>query len=242
MRKRVGAMRVARALVSFAIISVLIASPVLSDKVVLLSGQSYEGEIIEETDTYIHLKTDSETLRILRTEIDSIQAEEFPETITLRTQTPSGARMLKGEIVEVTIEQVKLRTVVKQETRVLQFFLSDIEEIEGADDRLVMLLDAANRGTLTAEKDVSKLQWFGTGCLLSALGVGIAWATVLGSPAESYLLGRSPDYAEAFTIAYERKCKETQTEWALIGCLLSATYLACVISFIHSMDWDWGPR
>ena len=46
------------------LISALIATPLFADTITLRSGQTYEGEILEKTNEYIKLRTDSEVLRI----------------------------------------------------------------------------------------------------------------------------------------------------------------------------------
>jgi hypothetical protein len=47
-----------KAPVTFMLMSILIAAPTSADKVVLLNGQSHEGEIVEETDRGTDIRTD----------------------------------------------------------------------------------------------------------------------------------------------------------------------------------------
>jgi hypothetical protein len=71
-------------------------APAFAERVVLKNGQTYEGEIVEETEEYIHLKTNSETVRIHRADIDliSTQAEK-------KTQTKPGTEKQR----DVTAEE-----------------------------------------------------------------------------------------------------------------------------------------
>jgi hypothetical protein len=234
-----------RALVVLMFASVLMSSPILADKVVLKNGQVYEGEIIEETDTYIHLKTDSEKLRIYKPDIDSILAEEKPPTeseteiedwqyppsdsVTVVLKTPPTAEadetsenVFSGRIAELTIERIILET--KSGTRRIP--LSRIASIERGNGRLLMLVDAVSQAERIAEAQVSKIAWFALGCGTSIVGVGAAYLQKPGPPPEQYLLGKPAEYAEAFTNAYEKKWKSAHRAPAVAGCISSGVVMA----------------
>ena len=62
--------------ITLVLISALVAAPLFADTITLKSGQTYEGEILEKTNEYIKLKTESEVLRI---EMSTIAKIETPE-------------------------------------------------------------------------------------------------------------------------------------------------------------------
>jgi len=58
------------------LISALIATPLFADTITLKNGQTYEGEILEKTNEYVKLKTESEVLRIEMSTIAKIKTPE----------------------------------------------------------------------------------------------------------------------------------------------------------------------
>lgn len=83
-----------------------------------------------------------------------------------------------------------------------------------------------------ANKDINKPFWFGAGCFLSGLfflpvpfGYIVPPAGVVGTyfyrpaPPLSRLIGKSPEYVDAYTSAYELKRGNIQAQWASAGCL-----------------------
>lgn len=73
------------------LISALIAAPLFADTITLKSGESYTGEIIEETKEYIRLKTDSKILKIKRTAIAKVTTPEVEVEVEL--EEPAAASM-----------------------------------------------------------------------------------------------------------------------------------------------------
>ncbi|TET47142.1 hypothetical protein E3J62_02345 [candidate division TA06 bacterium] len=58
------------------LISALITAPLFADTITLKSGETYKGEIIEETKDYIRLKTDSKILKIKQSAIAKVTTPE----------------------------------------------------------------------------------------------------------------------------------------------------------------------
>jgi len=65
------------------LISALIAAPLFADTITLKSGEKYTGEIVEETNEYIRLKTDSKILKIKRTAIAKVSTPEVEVEVEL---------------------------------------------------------------------------------------------------------------------------------------------------------------
>lgn len=85
-----------------------------------------------------------------------------------------------------------------------------------------------------ANKDINKLLWFGTGCLLSGLTfLPIpGWSSCLlppigltgtyfyrPAPPVSRLIGRTPEYVDVYTSTYKSKRGNIQARWASMGCI-----------------------
>jgi hypothetical protein len=76
-------------------------------------------------------------------------------------------------------------------------------------------------GEQDAKKDVNSGLWFAAGCLFAATGVGMAYF-IQPSPPAMRLLGKSPEYAAAYTDAYRLAARNTQTSNAVGGCVVYA--------------------
>lgn len=83
-----------------------------------------------------------------------------------------------------------------------------------------------------ANKDVNKPFWFGAGCILSGLfflptpfGYIVPPSGIVGTyfyqpaPSLSRLIGKSPEYVDAYTSTYQLKRGNIQAQWASAGCL-----------------------
>lgn len=73
----------------FVLISTLIAAPLFADTVVMKSGKSYTGEIIEETTEYIRLKTDSKILKIKKSAIATVIKPEVEVEVEVEEARPA---------------------------------------------------------------------------------------------------------------------------------------------------------
>lgn len=93
-----------------------------------------------------------------------------------------------------------------------------------------------------ANKDVNIPFWFGAGCILSGLfffqepfGYIAAPAGIVGAyfyrptPPPSRLIGKSLEYVDAYTSAYQLKRGSTQALWASAGCLGGVLTVAAVV-------------
>jgi hypothetical protein len=81
-----------------------------------------------------------------------------------------------------------------------------------------------------ANRDTSACLWLGAGCLFNLLGVGVAYF-VAATPPVSRLLGRPPEYVDAYTEAYRAAVRRIRLESALHGCCLG-TAAAVVIGVL----------
>ena len=101
------------------------------------------------------------------------------------------------------------------------------------------IIDAA---TIEANKDVNKPLWFGMGCLLSGLVFLPGWYGLLlppmgltGSyfyrpgPPLARLMGKSPEYVEAYTSTYKSKRGNIQMRWASAGCITGGVVVGAVL-------------
>jgi len=111
-----------------------------------------------------------------------------------------------------------------------------LEELEPEESVRSDSLLAVAHAQAAAEREVSKLTWFGVGCAVNVAGFAIATLTT-SPPPESHLMGRSPEYVEAFTTAYKEKSRNIQMVYAGWGCAAS-TGGCCVLSYIVLIDWS----
>lgn len=101
------------------------------------------------------------------------------------------------------------------------------------------IIDAA---TTDANQDVNKPLWFGTGCLMSGLVFLPGWYSCLLAPAGltgtyfyrpapplARLMGKSPEYVEAYTSAYKSQRGNIQVRWASAGCLTGGVIVGGVL-------------
>jgi hypothetical protein len=99
--------------------------------------------------------------------------------------------------------------------------------------------DAVAKGKAAAEADfggVDGLKWFGTGCILNLIGVGLAWAIVC-EPPQSHLIGKSPEYVAAFSKAYSDRGGSLQFKYAALGCMTTTVGLAASLGcFLATFD------
>ena len=72
-----------------------------------------------------------------------------------------------------------------------------------------------------AEARVNKGLWFGVGCLTAVIGTVLAYSLPPTPPAEQ-LIGKSPEYVDFYTQAYQAKAKSIQGRSAAIGCGITA--------------------
>lgn len=73
-------------------------------------------------------------------------------------------------------------------------------------------------GEADADADVQGALWFAAGCMLTWIGVLMAYA-VEPSPPPARLAGKSSTYARAYADAYRDTALQMQTSAAYIGCL-----------------------
>jgi hypothetical protein len=86
---------------------------------------------------------------------------------------------------------------------------------------------ATEEGIKDAEADVNRGEWFVAGLLLN--GVGLLAAYVTGTePRSSRLLGKDPDYVNAYTYAYTERAQHLKRRSALAGFTISS--LVCFVT------------
>ena len=102
-----------------------------------------------------------------------------------------------------------------------------------------------------ANTDVNKPLYFGLGCLMTAIPVisslvvegSFTPAAVIGAPAGvfgtylyqpeppmSRLVGKSPEYIDAYIVSYKSKRGKTQALWTSAGCLTGGCVTGALIS------------
>jgi len=92
-----------------------------------------------------------------------------------------------------------------------------------------------------AETNINKTMWFVIGCLAGLVGWIIAYAIEPNPPAAS-LVGKSPQYVATYSDCYKRKGKSSQTNAALVGCLIgtAASVLLWVAVFATAEESNTG--
>jgi hypothetical protein len=83
-----------KAPVVLVVIAALIAAPAFPEKVTLKSGDTYTGEIIEETEEYIRLKSGSKILKIRRTAIAEITSPEVE--VEVETEEEKASNLIEA--------------------------------------------------------------------------------------------------------------------------------------------------
>lgn len=77
--------------------------------------------------------------------------------------------------------------------------------------------DAVRAAEEQAVKDTNRTLWFMVGCIGNIIGIAVA-SLVDSQPPQAALLGKSQEYASAYTDAYIRKTKSIRTTYGLYGC------------------------
>lgn len=89
--------------------------------------------------------------------------------------------------------------------------------------------EAKAQAIADAKKDTSKSSWFMVGFFLNIIGVTIAQTSMAPVPADR-LIGKSPEYAIAYTLSYQTERTRIQARSALMGCGLLAGL--CILGII----------
>ncbi|MCY4553898.1 MAG: hypothetical protein OXC79_09510 [Candidatus Poribacteria bacterium] len=107
-------------------------------------------------------------------------------------------------------------------------FVTFAQQASVADEQAKAVAD----GERDAEARVSKGLWFGVGCLTTVLGTILAYSLAPTPPAEQ-LIGKSPDYVDFYTTAYQAKAKSLQGRSALTGAgiTLGVTAIGTVVVY-----------
>ena len=96
--------------VALVLILSLVAAPAFAERVVLKSGQVYSGEIVEETEEFVRLRTDGKILQIERTEIAEIVSPDVEVEVSLerlKQQTLLDAEAKGREAAEHEISKIR---------------------------------------------------------------------------------------------------------------------------------------
>jgi hypothetical protein len=82
-------------------------------------------------------------------------------------------------------------------------------------------VEACTQAKADVEREVSSALWLFAGCLFGVLGVGAAYL-IEPSPSAMSLLGKSPEYAAAYTDCYKEQGRKIQLNKAATGCLVGS--------------------
>ena len=88
--------------------------------------------------------------------------------------------------------------------------------------------EAEQHAEIDAENDVNTLKWLSCGCIILAIGVGIAYF-VVPTPPQERLIGKSSDYVWMYTRTYAKKTRAKQVKYSLIGCGITGTIAGIVM-------------
>ncbi len=156
-----------------------------------------------------------------------IAAPLFADTVVMKS-----GKSYTGEIIVETAEYIRLKTD-KQILKIKRSAIAEIAvpEVEGVEPE--ELKNARAYAEAVAKDKVAAQTWVAAGLLLGPIGVLFAYATTPSLP-ESYLVGKSPEYVEAFTDAYTEKGKSIQRSRALQGCVAGVVVGGCVYLMIST--------
>jgi hypothetical protein len=80
--------------------------------------------------------------------------------------------------------------------------------------------NACKQGEFDAQRDVNGTLWLAIGFFGGIFGVAAAYL-IEPTPPASRLLGKSPEYIQAYTDCYTSAAKSIQTKKAITGCVVS---------------------
>jgi len=116
---------------------------------------------------------------------------------------------------------------------VLSAWLVLLPTVLAAQDVGEDMADACSEAKQDAETHVSKVGWLAIGCLTMPIGVGIALIVRPNPPAER-LVGKSPEYVEAYTRCYASAGKGIQLTWSTLGCASGVLFWAGTVVMISA--------
>lgn len=87
---------------------------------------------------------------------------------------------------------------------------------------------AVKQAEIDAKNDVNMVKWLYTGCFAGLIGYAVACSSE-PTPKTSRILGKSPEYIEAYTKAYKEKVKFLRKENAIPGCILNTTFVVLYV-------------
>ena len=93
------------------------------------------------------------------------------------------------------------------------------------------LLEAVIAAEQDAKADVDQSSWWFRGCIL--IGVGAYEAP---QPPAARLVGKSPEYVEAYTQAYKQKVENLRLSAAVPGCLTTVFSAGILIILLSALD------
>jgi hypothetical protein len=92
------------------------------------------------------------------------------------------------------------------------------------------LANACKQGEFDAQRDVNGNLWLGVGFLFGILGVAAAYL-IEPTPPASRLLGKSPEYIQAYTDCYKSAAKSVQTNKAITGCIVGELIIVAWVMY-----------
>ena len=199
------------------LISTLIAAPLFADTITLKSGQTYEGEILEKTSEYIKLKTESQVLRIEMSTIAKIK-------------TPKGEYGVDVKARPALYPDIVAKAEAAAEAHVnkmLGFSAGCLGGVATCMWRYSAFLDELFDDCGAGGAELPPYWNTSIVLLLGLAGIITAYSLKPSSP-QSHLVGKSPEYVELFTKAYQQKARSIQMKGA-IGGVLAGSMLACLV-------------
>ncbi len=89
---------------------------------------------------------------------------------------------------------------------------------------------------IDAENDTNVVLWFGAGCLLTLVGVLVAYV-VTPDPSAARLIGHDSNYVTVYTQEYRSTGTGTQGRAAIYGCLTTTiAYVALVVLTLRTVN------
>ena len=94
------------------------------------------------------------------------------------------------------------------------------------------LVEAVIAAEQDAKAEVDQDKWWWRGCLL----VGVAAADSRSQPPPERLVGKSPEYVEVYTQAYQAKVRNLRKSAAVPGCLTTVFSTGILIILLSALD------
>lgn len=129
---------------------------------------------------------------------------------------------------------INLKWLTRMLVPLLMVSLLSLQTFPQQKARTEDLLTACRDGQIAAKYNQDGFLWYSAGCLMGLIGILLAYVVEPVPPAVA-LMGKTPEYAFAYTDCYRTTAKRTRAQYAFAG-LLTTGVLYLVFYIIISSE------